>query len=54
MDNIVAIAMADAVLVANKNRAQDVKQVVGYLRKKASGRRMIFQRKRDRGAGLSV
>ena len=35
LDNIVAIAMADAVLVANKNRAQDVKQVVGYLRKKS-------------------
>ena len=33
--DIVAIAMPDAVLVANKNRAQDVKKVVENLRRKS-------------------
>lgn len=32
LNNIVAIAMADAVLVAKKDRAQDVKKVVDHLR----------------------
>ena len=31
LDNIVAICMSDAVLVANKNKSQDVKKVVEYL-----------------------
>ena len=34
LNNIMAIAMPDAVLVANKNRAQDVKLVVELLKKK--------------------
>ena len=34
LNNILAIAMPDAVLVANKNRAQDVKMVVELLKKK--------------------
>ena len=34
LDNILAIAMPDAVLVANKNRAQDVKMVVELLKEK--------------------
>lgn len=32
LDNIVAIAMSDAVLVANKDRAQDVKKAVNLLK----------------------
>lgn len=32
LDDIVAVAMPDAVLVANKNRTQDVKNVVEYLK----------------------
>ena len=34
VNNIVAIAMPDAVLVANKDRAQDVKKAVAYLKDK--------------------
>lgn len=34
LDNIIAIAMPDAVLVANKNRAQDVGKAVSLLRSK--------------------
>ena len=34
LDNIVAISMSDAVLVANKNKSQDVKKVVEYLASK--------------------
>lgn len=34
LDNIIAIAMPDAVLVANKDRAQDVGQAVSLLRSK--------------------
>ncbi len=34
LDNIIAIAMTDAVLIAQKNRAQDVKNVVNHLRLK--------------------
>ena len=33
LDNIIAIAMPDAVLVAHKDRAQDVKTVVDHLKK---------------------
>jgi mannose-1-phosphate guanylyltransferase/mannose-6-phosphate isomerase len=32
LENIVAISMSDAVLVANKNKSQDVKKVVEYLK----------------------
>lgn len=34
LENIVAICMPDAVLVANKNKSQDVKKVVEYLKSK--------------------
>ena len=34
LKNIIAIAMPDAVLIAEKNRAQDVKKVVDYLKLK--------------------
>lgn len=34
LDNIIAVAMPDAVLVLHKNRAQDVKKVVSDLKKK--------------------
>ena len=33
LNNIIAIAMPDAVLVANKNRTQDIKEVVQHLKK---------------------
>jgi mannose-1-phosphate guanylyltransferase/mannose-6-phosphate isomerase len=33
LDNIIAVAMPDAVLVASKERAQDVKSVVEYLKR---------------------
>ena len=32
LNNIIAIAMPDAVLIAQKNRVQDVKKVVDYLK----------------------
>jgi mannose-1-phosphate guanylyltransferase/mannose-6-phosphate isomerase len=35
LDNIIAVAMPDAVLVADKNRAQEVKQAVAMLKAKA-------------------
>ena len=34
LNNIIAIAMPDAVLIAQKNRVQDVKKVVDYLKLK--------------------
>ena len=34
LKNIIAIAMPDAVLIAQKNKAQDVKKVVDYLKLK--------------------
>ena len=34
LEGIVAIAMPDAVLVAQRNKAQDVKKVVDYLKSK--------------------
>ncbi len=34
LDNIIAVAMPDAVLVASKDKAQDVKKVVDYLKVK--------------------
>lgn len=42
LDNIVAIAMRDAVLIANKNRAQDVKQVVEYLKSNNISQAEVF------------
>lgn len=45
LDNIIAVAMADAVLVADKSRSQDVKAVVERLR--AKGATQANQRRRD-------
>lgn len=42
VDNIIAIAMSDAVLVADKDRAQDVKKVVDRLKKKAISQAEVF------------
>ena len=42
LDNILAIAMPDAVLIANKNRAQDVKMVVELLKKKNIAQAEIY------------
>ncbi len=44
LNNIIAIAMPDAVLVANKNRTQDIKDVVEYLKKKNIPQAEIFQK----------
>ena len=42
LDNIIAVAMTDAVLVANKDRAQDVKEVVNILKEKGVEQAEIF------------
>ena len=42
LKNIVAIAMADAVLVANKDKAQDVKKIVDLLKKNHAQQADIF------------
>ena len=42
LNNILAIAMHDAVLIANKNRAQDVKMVVELLKKKNVSQAEIY------------
>ena len=42
LENIIAIAMPDAVLVANKDRAQDVKKVVDRLRENAVSQADVF------------
>ena len=42
LDNIIAISMLDAVLVAHKDRAQDVKKVVDYLSENAISQSKIF------------
>ena len=42
LDNIIAIAMPDAVLVAIKDRAQDVKKVVDYLKENAIPQAEVF------------
>ncbi len=42
LDNIMAIAMSDAVLVANKDRAQDVKKAVELLKKNDVAQAEIF------------
>lgn len=42
LDNIVAIAMPDAVLVARKERAQDVKKAVEFLKTKEIAQAEIF------------
>lgn len=45
LDNIIAVAMPDAVLVAHKSRAQDVKQAVAALKEK--GRRQATEFPKD-------
>jgi mannose-1-phosphate guanylyltransferase/mannose-6-phosphate isomerase len=42
LDNIIAISMPDAVLVANKDRAQDVKKVVDRLKENAISQAEVF------------
>lgn len=42
LDNIIAIAMPDAVLVAHKDRAQDVKMVVDHLKKNETSQAEVF------------
>ena len=42
LDNIIAISMPDAVLVAHKDRAQDVKKVVDHLKKNAISQAEVF------------
>ena len=42
LDDIIAIAMPDAVLVAHKNQAQNVKEVVNALREKNTPQAEIF------------
>ena len=42
LDNIVAVAMNDAVLIADKSRTQDVKQVVEALQRKGSPQAETF------------
>jgi mannose-1-phosphate guanylyltransferase/mannose-6-phosphate isomerase len=44
LDNIIAIAMPDAVLVARKDRAQDVKKVVDWLKENSIPQAEIFPR----------
>ena len=41
LDNIVAIAMPDAVLVARRERSQDVKRAVEFLKRKKSRRQKV-------------
>ena len=42
LENIIAISMPDAVLIANKDRAQDVKKVVDRLRENAIPQAEVF------------
>ena len=42
LDNIIAVAMPDAVLIANKNKSQEVKAVVEHLEKKNIKQALIF------------
>jgi len=44
VDNLVVVAMGDAVLVASKNQAEDIKTVVNYL--KGSGQNVALQHDR--------
>lgn len=44
LDNIVAVAMPDAVLITTKNRAQDVKQAVAQLKAQKSPQAETFPR----------
>ncbi|GKY87553.1 mannose-1-phosphate guanylyltransferase/mannose-6-phosphate isomerase [Sinisalibacter aestuarii] len=44
LENIIAVAMPDAVLVADASRAQDVKQVVSALKAKGAGQAETFPR----------
>ena len=42
LDNIIAVAMNDAVLVADKSRAQDVKKAVSALKEKGAAQAIAF------------
>ena len=54
LDDIIAITMPDAVLVANKEKAQSVKKVVDFLKLNNIQQAEIFQKIIDRGDGLKV
>ena len=54
LNDIMAIAMPDAVLVAPKDRAQDVKKAVELLKAKEIAQAEIFPRITVLGVGLRV
>ena len=54
LDNIIAVSMPDAVLVADKQRAQDVKKVVELLKSKDVMQAKFFQRTIGRGESLKA
>ena len=54
LDEILAVAMPDAVLVAHKERAQDVKKAVALLKTKNIAQAEIFQKITVPGVGLKA
>lgn len=44
LENILAVAMPDAVLVAHKDRAQDVKQIIPHLKSKGLSQAEVYPR----------
>ena len=54
LDNIFAIAMPDAVVVAPKNRAQDVKKAVEILKIEQIAQSEAFPKDFSHGVGLKV
>ena len=54
LDNIIAVSMPDAVLVADKQRAQDVKKVVELLKSKDVMQAEVFPKDHRPWAGLKA
>jgi len=54
LNNIIAIAMPDAVLIAQKNMVQDVTKIVDHLKLKISSRQKVIQKILDLEVGLKV
>ena len=54
LNNLLAIAMPDAVLVAPKERAQDVKNAVELLKTKQIAQAEIFPKITGHGVGLKA
>ena len=54
LDDIMAITIPDAVLVAHKDRAQDVKNAVAVLKAKGIIQAEIFQKTIGLGVGLKL